>query len=145
MSLLSIGINYGTAIAMIRLTHLGHAGLAMSTSVVALFGFLVLFGILRRRIGGIYGRELVRGVVKVVIASALMGGVVAISSHEMEAHFGASQLARLADLAVSLPAGLLVFYGMCRALGVAELDMAIQAVLRPVRRRLIRPATAPPL
>jgi hypothetical protein len=49
-----------------------------------------------------------------------------------------SQLARLADLAVSLPIGLAAFYGMCRALGVEELDMAIRAFTSPVRRRLKR-------
>jgi hypothetical protein len=56
----------------------------------------------------------------------------------MERWLGVSQLARLADLAVSLPIGLAVFYGMCRALGVEELDMAIRAFTSPVRRRLKR-------
>jgi hypothetical protein len=50
-------------------------------------------------------------------------------------------LARLADLAISLPVGLVVFYGMCRALGVHEVDMAIRAFTNPVRRRLQRKNT----
>ncbi len=138
VSLGSIVVNFATAATMIRFAGLGHAGLALSTSVVALFGFFLLFEILRRRIGGVYGRELAGGIGKVLIASLVMAGVTALSSHEMERWLGVSQLARLADLAVSIPLGLLIFYGMCRALGVHEVDMAIRAFTRPVSRRFQR-------
>jgi len=134
----SIVVNFATAETMIHLAGLGHAGLALSTSVVALFGFFLLFEILRRRIGGVYGRELATGIGKVLAASLAMAGVTAFSSHEMERSMGVSQLARLADLAVSIPLGLGVFYGVCRALGVHEIDMAIRAFTWPVRRRLKR-------
>ena len=140
VSLGSIGINYAAAYTMIRVEKIGHAGLAMSTSLVALFGFVVLFAILRARIGGVYGRELARGVGKVLVASAVMGAAVWAASHGMERWLGVSQLARLADLAVSLPVGLAAFYGMCRALGVEELEMAIRAFTSPVTRRLKRRA-----
>jgi putative peptidoglycan lipid II flippase len=136
VSLASVGINYAVAVTAIRVVHLGHAGLAMSTSVVALFGFVALFAILRTRIGGIHGRELAASIGKVVMASAVMGGTVALSTHEMQKWLGVSQLARLADLAVSIPVGLAVFYAMCRAAGVSDLDMAIRAVAGPVRRRI---------
>ncbi len=138
VSLASIGINYAAAFTMIRVAKIGHAGLAMSTSAVALFGFVVLFAILRVRIGGVYGQELARGIGKVLVASTVMGAAVWAASHGMEKWLGVSQLARLADLAVSLPVGLAVFYGMCRVLGVDELDLAIRAFTSPVRRRLKR-------
>jgi putative peptidoglycan lipid II flippase len=138
VSVVSIGINYATAVTMIRLTHLGHAGLAASTSAVALFGFVALFAIMRKRIGGVHGRELATGIGKVLLASAVMGGAVAISSRGMVMWLGLSQPARLADLLISLPLGVAVFYGMCRALGVSELDMAIRAIAGPLRRRLKR-------
>lgn len=138
VSIASVGINYAAAVTAIRVGHLGHAGLAMSTSVVALFGFVVLFAILRNRIGGVYGRELATGVAKVGAAAAVMGGAVALSTHVMARWLGVSQLARLADLAVSIPIGLAVFYAMCRAAGVSDLDMAIRAVARPIRRRMVR-------
>ena len=70
-----------------------------------------------------------------------MAGAIALSSHGVERWLGVSQLARLGDLTVSIPFGLLVFYGMCRVLGVHEVDMAIGAFLGPVRRRLQRKAT----
>jgi putative peptidoglycan lipid II flippase len=141
VSLGSIVVNFATAETMFRLAGLGHAGLALSTSVVALFGFFLLFEILRRRIGGVHGRELASGIGKVLIASLVMAGITALSSHGVESWLGASQMARLADLAISLPVGLAVFYGMCRALGVHEVDMAISAFTYPVQRRLRRKNT----
>ncbi|MGD1093347.1 MAG: murein biosynthesis integral membrane protein MurJ [Bryobacteraceae bacterium] len=136
VSLTSVVINYVTAVTMIRVARLGHAGLAMSTSAVALFSFFALFAILRKRIGGIYGNELARSVGKVMLAAAVMGGAVLSSSHGMENWLGVSQLARLADLAVSIPLGLAVFYFTCRVVGVSDLDMAIRAFTGPIRRRI---------
>ncbi len=138
VSLASIMINYGVALAMIRVAGLGHAGLALSTSAVALFGFVLLFAILRNRIGGVHGRELLVHVMKVGGASLAMAGAVALSSHIMAARLGVSQLARLADLAVSIPLGLGVYYGVCRGLGVGDIDLAVRAFTRPLTRRLNR-------
>jgi hypothetical protein len=67
-----------------------------------------------------------------------MGVVVAVLTRVVEAKLGVSQLARLADLAISLPVGLAVFYGMCRMLKVEDLGMAIRAFTSPIRRRLRR-------
>ena len=138
VSLASILINFATAEFMIRGVGLGHAGLALSTSVVALFGFLLLFEILRRRIGGVHGRELAVGMGKVLAASLAMAAAAALSSRFMEHWLGISRLARLADLAVSIPLGLAVFYGACRSLGIHDVDLAIRAFTAPVRRRLRR-------
>jgi putative peptidoglycan lipid II flippase len=138
VSIVSILINYFTAVALIRYAGFGHAGLAMATSAVALFGFVVLFAILRARIGGVYGRELATGFAKVAVASAAMGGAVFLASRGIERWLGVSQMAHRADLAVSMPLGVAVFYLACRAMGVTDLDMAFQAVMAPVKRRLRR-------
>ncbi len=138
VSLASILINYAGASTMVRLAGLRHAGLALSTSAVALFGFVVLFAILRKRIGGIYGRELTARVGKIALAAGMMGAAIFVSSRGMEMWLGVSQMARLADLAVSLPIGLLVYYAACRVLGLTEIDSVICAFARPVQRRLRR-------
>jgi putative peptidoglycan lipid II flippase len=136
VSILSIVINYVTAVTLIRYAGFRHAGLALATSVVALFGFVVLFTILRAKLGGVYGRELVAGFAKVAVASAAMGAAIFLSSRGMEGSLGVSQMARRADLVVSIPLGLAVFYGACKAMGVTDLDMAVRAVMAPVKRRL---------
>jgi putative peptidoglycan lipid II flippase len=139
VSLGSIVVNFLMATAMIKLAGLGHAGLALSTSAVALFGFMLLFVILRNRIGGVYGRALLDQLKRVGAAAILMAGIVAVSTHFMQGTFGASKLAKLADLAVSIPLGLIVYYGACRWLGVSDIEMAVRAFTAPIRRRLKAP------
>jgi len=129
---------------MIKFAGLGHAGLALSTSAVALFGFVVLFAILRQRIGGVYGRDLLAQISKVTLASAIMGAVIFATSRGMEIWLGVSRMARLADLAVSLPAGLGVYYVCCRALGLTEIDGVIRAFAGPIQRRLQRSSSRSP-
>ncbi len=136
VSLLSIAVNYFVASFLFSRTDLGHAGLALSTAVVATFGGLALFVILRRRIAGIYGRNLMSSIWKIAVSSAIMGAVVWLADRFVESRIGVDRLARLADLAISIPLGVLVFYGLCRALRVSELDLAARALADPLARRL---------
>jgi putative peptidoglycan lipid II flippase len=130
VSLLSIAVNYFTASLLFRHTALGHAGLALSTAAVATFGGIALFVILRNRVGGIYGRNLIESVWKIAAASAVMGAAVFLSSRGIESWLGVGRLGRLIDLAASIPLGLLVFYAACRVLRVSELDLATRALFR---------------
>ena len=138
ISFLSIAINYVFAGSVTRLTGLGHSGLALSTSAVALAGFVILFARLRNRIGGIYGRELIKTVGLVSIASAAMGCVVWITSRYIEHKFGLTRGSHLFNLSVSVPAGVLTYYWICRALKIAELDLAIRSIAGPLARRFKR-------
>src|SRR5262249_41066283 len=84
ISLISIAVNYATASLLLRSTNLRHAGLALTTSAVAIFGAIALFAILRPRIGGIHGRDLAASIIKISIASSIMGAAVWISSREIQ-------------------------------------------------------------
>ncbi len=134
VSVISIAINYGAASVMVKVAGLGHAGLALSTSMVAIFSFIALALAIRGRIGGIYGRELLTSGIKVLAASALMGAVCYASSHLVRGWLGIGKVARLADLGVSIPVGLAVFYAAARSLRIAELELAHAAL--PARFRL---------
>jgi putative peptidoglycan lipid II flippase len=131
VSIASIAINYGAAATMVRTGTLGHAGLALATSTVALFSFVALFWILRNRLGGIHGRALLRSVVMISLASAAMGLAITLSSHGVQSWLGVRRLGRLVDLAISIPFGALVYYGVCRMAKVAELEMATRALIAP--------------
>jgi putative peptidoglycan lipid II flippase len=136
VGLVSIAINYLAASTMLRIAGLGHAGLALSTSIVATFNFLALLWAMRGRIGGIHGRELLAGFIKVTAASLIMGAVCMGSSHLIRGWLGLGRWARLADLGLSIPVSLSVFYVAARALGIAELERAGAAIAGPLARRL---------
>ncbi len=136
ISFCSIAVNFVTVMTMTRVAGFGHAGLALSTSAVAMFSCVALFLVMRKRIGGIYGRNLWRTFCLVSVASALMGLAIWTTNYLVTVQLGTSKLARLIDLAISIPVGILVLYGACRMLGVTELDTALNGVLGPVYRRL---------
>ncbi len=131
----SIVINLGAALLLLEAAGLGHAGLALSTSIVALFGSIGLFWILRNRIGGIHGRALLDSFWKIAAASGLMGLACSYTSRAVIAWAGGGRFGRLLDLAVSIPVGVLIFYAACRRLRVAELDHATRRLLQPLWRR----------
>ncbi len=134
ISLCSIGINLAAALALTRYWNWGHEGLALSTSLVALFASVSQFLMLRDRIAGIYGRQLFSDFVRVTAAAAVMGAVVWVSTTLMQQSFGVTKLARLADLAVSIPLGLAVFWAACRVLKIQDFDLVLRNIARPIRK-----------
>ncbi len=134
VSLFSIAVNLAAVITLLRYTSLAHAGLALSTSAVALVGFLILFAILRNRIDGIYGRNLASSTVRVLAASGAMGVFVWILNRRLLELAGDSRWGNIAELAVSIPAGVLLYYGLCRAMRVPELELAVSAVTGPLAK-----------
>ena len=136
VSLSSIFINLVAVVSLLHYTHLGHAGMALSTSTVALSSSLVLFAIIRARLKGIYGRNLTESVLKVSAASVGMGLAVWLSSSAVRGALGQTPRASLVDLAVSIPLGMVVLYVLARMLRVAELEMAVKAIGGPLARRI---------
>jgi len=137
VSLFSIGVNLGAVILLLKYTRLGHAGLALSTSVVALFGFLVLFLALRRKIGGIHGWALFSSSARILAASAIMGLVISQLNVQAATWFGVSKLGRLFALGLCVSMGAVVYYLACLLSRVPELKLATAAMVRPLLRRLV--------
>jgi putative peptidoglycan lipid II flippase len=134
VSLLNVLVNYFTAKMLLKTAGMGHEGLAVTTSVVAIFGFLTLFWILRNRIGGIHGRELLSSFTRVLGAAAVMALAVYLSHQAIWSWIGREKLGCLLDLAVSIPLGALVFWVACRALNIPELATAMKSLHGLFRR-----------
>jgi hypothetical protein len=92
--------------------------------------------LLRRRIGRIHGRALAASVVKILCASAAMGMACYLSSRGVHHWLGARKIAQIADVAISIPLGALVYYALCRGMRVAELEAAWAALAAPLARKL---------
>jgi putative peptidoglycan lipid II flippase len=133
VSIASIAVNAGAAFYMVRIAGFGHAGLALTSSVVSTFSAVTLLVLLRPKIGGVEGWELLGGALKITAAAALMGLVcheVVAASH---AFVHVSALARVLDLAAGVPAGAATFYAAAAALRVPELSHARTELLRKFR------------
>jgi putative peptidoglycan lipid II flippase len=134
VSAINVAVNYLTAFLLLKYARLGHEALALTTSAVALFGFISLFWILRNRLGGIEGRAIRSSLIRIGVASLAMGAVIWRLSIGVRSLAGQGRLALLVDLAVCVPVGALLFYAFCRALQVRELALATHALNGPLRR-----------
>ncbi len=135
VSLVAVLVNGLAAFTMVRIVGFGHAGLALSTSVVSTFSALMLLFLIHARIGGLEPRRMLADLMKILAASAVMGVVcheVVAASH---AFLRAPGAARIADVLVGVPAGAAVFYAAAATLQAPELREARDAIFRKLRAR----------
>lgn len=138
-SLLSIITNYAVAKITVDYLKIGHIGLALSISVVAIINFALLFFFMRRKLGRIEGRGLFATFAKVTLASAAMGAVCWLVSNRIENYLGlAGAFARLINVGVSIVAGIVVFYLGASLLKVGELNQLTAAIKRKFAPRFHR-------
>jgi len=138
VSIISVAINPLCALALMNWTGMGHAGLALSTSLVATLGAVLLYAVLRGRVGLEPARTIVYAL-KITAAAALMGSICWASSKWIRAAMGTGKMALLADLALSIPLGVTVFYIAARMIGVPELEGLRNACYTFLDRNASRP------
>jgi putative peptidoglycan lipid II flippase len=135
ISLISIATNYTFNYLLVREFGFGHRGLALSTSMVALFNFAALFVLMRRKIERVEGRRILDSLVKVCVASLAMSLVCFFSSKSLVGWLGSRGLGvQLANALGPIVVGSIVFFAVCRLLKVAELETAIRAAKRFMNR-----------
>lgn len=134
VSLSSIVTNFAVAYSMVEIFNVGFWGLALSTSVVATVSFLVLFLVIRSRLKGVFGRRLLSSFLRICGAATVMGAACWLSSGVISALMGATKLAYIVDVGVSVPVGMIAFTLACRMLGVEEIEAARQALAGPLDR-----------
>lgn len=113
VSMASVLVNAAGAFTMVRLLNLGHAGLALSFSLVSLFNVLTLLALLSPRIGGIHGGEIVVSLGKILLAAAFMGAVCLVIVRISDS--------RVLNVVLGIPAGGLAYYAAASALGIPAL------------------------
>ena len=131
ISLIGIGVNLGLNFLNARVLGLGHAGLALATSGVALINFVQLMEALSRRVdlGGL--RQWAAFLLRCLAASALCGAAAWGVNHLAEAATP-SRLWRAAGLAAAIGVSVPIYFAAARLM---RLDESVQA-WRMIRRRL---------
>lgn len=104
----------------------GHAGVALSTSIVATVNFFALLLLMRRKIKRIDTHKIIRSFLKVSIASALMSVVCYFSYQYLTNYFGEKVfLVKLAEALIPITLGAITFLIFARLLRVSQLDQVI--------------------
>jgi putative peptidoglycan lipid II flippase len=110
----SIIVNTGLCYLFAMVLDLKAAGLALSTSCVALINFFLLLALMRRKIGRIEAGALLTTLLKVGAASVLMGAAAYGVHSLLAAH-------RYLDVTGSIAVAVVVFGAACKLFRVAEL------------------------
>jgi putative peptidoglycan lipid II flippase len=78
----AMGLNVGLSLALIRVFEAvgwpPHGGLALSNSLATTVEMAVLLGIIRRRLGGLEGRRMIRSVLRIGLSATVMGIVAGV-------------------------------------------------------------------
>jgi putative peptidoglycan lipid II flippase len=138
VSVVSIAVNPACALALMTWAGLGHAGLALATSLVAVLGAALLFALLRVRTG-FKAAGIAVNAAKIATASTIMGVACWVSSNVIRTAAGVGMLARFTEVAVSIPLGAAIFYAGAQALGIPEVEALRHACYTFLKRNAPRP------
>jgi putative peptidoglycan lipid II flippase len=105
------------------------AGLALANSVTTLLEALVLWWVLRRRIGSINDRYVWGGIWRTLIGAAAMSAALYGLMMVAEDRLGTKLLA-----VVGIPLGAVVFLGVSVLFGMDEPRTVLSAIVRRIRR-----------
>lgn len=107
---------------------LQQGGIALAGGIAALVNGVILWGFLGRKMGTLVSPELVQGLGKTIVATAVMG--VCLVGVERFFPVPDSRVSQLIWLFAQVGVGIAVFFGMAKGLGSSELREVAQVVRR---------------
>lgn len=129
VSVLSVGVNLGINLLLVRV--MGYRGLALGTALAAMFNAVVLLWLLRGRLGGIDGRRVGVALLKVLLASAVMGIAAHLTLQWMTSMTpDGGELAKGARVLGAIGVALVALAVSARLLRIQEFNDATARVLR---------------
>jgi putative peptidoglycan lipid II flippase len=134
-SVVSVLINVALNLMLVRV--MGFRGLALGTSIAALFNAAVQLALLRRTIHGIEGRRVAVTFLKVLVASIVMGAAGWATEAWLEQWFaGTSMLLQGLRVAAAITVSLIVLATAATVLRVTEFEESRDMVLGRLRRMM---------
>jgi putative peptidoglycan lipid II flippase len=131
VSMLSILVNFALNWFFMFKLQLGHRGLALSTSLVALTNFFLLYLMMRRHAGRLETTELFKTLGKVAVAGAVLAVVCWLALQFLFSRTPLPLWSKVVDLAITIVVGVVTFFGAAFLLRVNE----VRDVVDLVRRR----------
>jgi putative peptidoglycan lipid II flippase len=134
VSVIAVLVNAVLSIILVRV--MGYRGLALGTSVAALFNATVLFVLLHRSLGGLNEGRLLSSFARIVVASAVMGAVAMLADRWLSGVLPTHAILwQILQVALDIGAALAALAIAAWLLRIHELNDSVQMVLRRFRRR----------
>ena len=134
VSIVTVLVNAALNVLLVRA--LGYRGLALGTSIAALFNAVTLLTLLRHHLGGLQERRVLSSFARITVASAVMGVVAYGVSNLIEARLaGSSLVLQIVRLAVTIGVSVVVLAAASWLLRVREFSEGIALVTRRIGRR----------
>src|SRR5256714_5240077 len=128
VSLFSIGLNVALNWFFTFRLELGHRGLALSTSLVALTNFIILYVMMRRYIGRLETGEMLRTLAKLFVAGALLAGICLLAQYFHLVSPEWTLWRKALGLSVTIAASATIFFGTAYLLHVAEVRDVVMLI-----------------
>lgn len=115
---ISVGFNIVFNLILIRF--MGHAGLALGTSIATTLATILLFRGLRKKIGSLGTMSYIKCGIKAGLASVIMGIVAYITYYGLNGFLGEATLYKLISLIVAVGLAVIVYGVLCYLFGIDE-------------------------
>lgn len=134
VSVATVLVNAALNLALVRV--LGFRGLALGTSIAALFNAVVLMVLLRRSLHGIEGARVFHSFVRIIAASAAMGAATFVANRMLDVWLpGDALLLQIVRVAATIGVSLVVLAGAAHMLRIREFREGMALVTRRLARR----------
>lgn len=116
--------------------NLGHVGVSLATSSVALVNFFALAFLMRKRISGLNGKRVFAAFIKIAVASAVMSVVCFFSYKFLTASLGDKTfIVKLIETFVPIALGGIAFVVAAKLLRVEEINKLFNTLKRKFGRK----------
>ncbi len=134
VSVITVLVNAGLNVMLVRV--MGYRGLALGTSIAALFNAITLLILLRRQLGGLQEAQIVASLVRIIVASIAMGLAAYGVSDALESQLPGSSLAlQILRLTATIGISVVVLGGASWLLHIREFKEGLSLVTRRIGRR----------
>jgi putative peptidoglycan lipid II flippase len=124
VSAAAVALNIAASLTLVRL--LGYRGLALATSIAALFNASTLLVLLRRRLGGLDEARMLSSLGRVAVASIVMGATVVMVDRATNALLPGDRLvAQIVRLVITIGCSLMMLAASAWVLRIREFEAAL--------------------
>jgi len=133
VSIVTVLLNAAMNYALVH--EIGYRGLALGTSIAALFNASALLYLLRSQLHGLNGRQLFSSVARIALASIAMGVAAFGALQVLESWLpGGRELLQIVRLMLTIGFALFVLAGSAWLLRIREFNQGVALVMRRLRR-----------